>query len=325
MAYIIGQYNHNSASNDGSSFITPITSGIPARKRNSGDMGVIGDTLDPFEDECITGLNLVSTNYYYFRGQIKRMTEAQTFTIKLVNYNDVSAEPVEQFIKQIIVQGGDREEWVSVELIFHPVVSFDTILFQLQRTIDDYRYFSRYPKIDYQQLGSINNIIPSKIGNDVSLLKIGVQSHPNLKMCINGEEIYVSQSGIFEIKNGVIPVTFFSVANPAIETTSTVDNWIRSINEQIEDIEGYVEVTPPAGANPSREGWYERKEVERNKYIYVLTQDTTVDSSKTYYKQKNTLQQKENLYKAIESACFFGTPKEYKIDSFALDYMYSNT
>ena len=288
MAYIIGQYNHNSASQDDRDFITAIQSGIVKRRKNSGDMGVIGSSLDPFEDECIqlSSLNFEPSKYYYFRGQIKRMTEAQTFTIKLVNYDDIAVDSIEQFVKQIVVQGGDREEWVSVEFIFRPVVSFDTILFQLQRTINDYRVFSRYPKIAYQQLGVVNNMIERKIGPDISLLKMGVQSHPGLTLCVNGEEIHLSRSGIFEVRNGVIPVNFFSVTNPAIENNqnpsdiNSVEGWKNNVNQQIEDIEN----------NPSL-----------------------------------TTEQKEAAYAAINSKCFFGTSKTYKIDAFILDYMYSNT
>ena len=204
------------------------------------------------------------------------MVMPQTFSIKLINYNNSA---IEQFIKQVTVQGGNREEWVSVELIFHPLISFDTILFQLQRTSEDYQTMVRYPKIDYQQLGSINNIINSKIGNKVSLLKIGVQSHPGLTMCINGEEIHISKTGIFEIKNGLVPVDFFSVTNAALESTSAVDDWKTSINQQIENIENDPSLTP---------------------------------------------QQKEAAYRAINSSCFFGTTKTYKIDAFTLDYMYNN-
>lgn len=279
MAYIIGQYNHNNASADDSSFITFITSGTVNRRANVSDTGVISESVDPFVDECITDLSLNSEKYYYFRGQIKRMTTSQIFTIKLVKYDpQTEEEKVEQFVKQIIVQGGDRTEWVSVEFIFHPIINdFDTILFQLQRTIEDYREFARYPKIDYQELGIINNIITTKVGDNISLLKIGVQSHPGLTMCINGEEIHVSRSGIFEIKNGVIPVTFFSVTNPAIENTTTVEVWKNNINDDIEEIE-------ESGLTP---------------------------------------QEKEVLYEAIPSECFFNTDKTNKIDAFTLDYMYS--
>ena len=285
MAYIIGQYNHNTSSGDDSSFITPIKNGTVARRQNSGDIGVTGGTLNPFSDECITGLNLTPAGYYYFRCQIKRMTSPQTFVIKLVNFETTSTNAVEQFAKQITIQGGDREEWVSVEFIFHPVVTFDTILFQLQRTIEDYREFSRYPKIAYQQLGIINNIIESQVGNGVALLKIGVQSHPGLSLCVNGEEIHISRTGIFEIRNGVIPVDFFSVANPAIE-----------INQSITD-------------ENSVEGWKNKVNIE----IEEIENDPSL-----------TIEEKEARYKAIDSKCFFGTSKKYEIDAFILDYMYKD-
>lgn len=285
MSYIIGQYNHTSAIGDDSSYITPIKSGVVARRGNAGDMGVIGGSLNPFEDECITGLNLSYSEYYYFRGQIKRMTDSQVFTIKLVNYESTGTEEVEQFIKQVTIRGGDREEWVSVEFVFHPAAQFDTILFQLQRTIADYRQFARTPKIAYQQLGAINSIIDSKIANGVSLLKIGVQSHPGLTLCVNGEEMHVSRSGIYEVKNGVLPVNFFSVVNAAEE-----------LNQDASDA-------------TSVEGW----KVQVNTAVEEIENDPTL-----------TIEQKEARYKAIDCKCFFGTTKIYKIDPFILDYMYDN-
>ncbi len=213
------------------------------------------------------------------------MTDSQVFTIKLVNYESTGTEEVEQFVKQVTIRGGDREEWVSVEFIFHPAAQFDTILFQLQRTIADYRQFARTPKIAYQQLGAINSIIDSKIANGVSLLKIGVQSHPGLTLCVNGEEMHVSRSGIYEVKNGVIPVNFFSVVNAAEELnqntsdTTSVEGWKAQVNAAVEEIEN----------------------------------DPTL-----------TIEQKEARYKAIDCKCFFGTTKIYKIDPFILDYMYDN-
>jgi hypothetical protein len=285
LSYIIGQYNHTSTIGDDSSYITPIKSGVVARRGNPGDMGVIGGSLNPFVDECITGLNLSPYEYYYFRGQVKRMTDSQVFTIKLVNYESTGTEEVEQFVKQVTIRGGDREEWVSVEFIFHPVAQFDTILFQLQRTIADYRQFARTPKIAYQQLGVINSIINSKIANGVSLLKIGVQSHPGLTLCVNGEEMHVSRSGIYEVKNGVLPVNFFSVVNAAEELNqdasdaTSVEGWKAQVNAAVEEIEN----------------------------------DPTL-----------TIEQKEARYKAIDCKCFFSTTKIYKIDPFILDYMYDN-
>jgi len=243
MSYIIGQYNHNSASGDDNKFLDPITSGIPSRREDTGDSGTSEAALSIFTNECITGLELSTTEYYYFRCQIKRMDNTQQFSVKLVNY-DNTIDGVEQYIKTVIVQGGDRDEWVNVEFLFHPIVQFDTILFQLKRTIDDYREMIRYPKIAYIQLGAINDLINLEIGNNIRLLKIGVQSHPGLTMCINGEEIHTSRSGIFEVKNGVIPVTFFSVVNAAKENDTTLEDWKNSINQQIDDIENDPTLTP---------------------------------------------------------------------------------
>lgn len=50
------------------------------------------------------------------------------------------------------------------------------------------------------------------------------------------------------------------------------------VNVVVVDCGGYTAVTPEAGDDPSDEGWYEIKNG-----VYVLSQDTEVDSEKTYY------------------------------------------
>lgn len=237
MPYIVGQYNHNKDSGDDSGFIDLITAGSAARRQNQSDSGIIGSSLDPFKDECVRVNTLSTSEYYYFRCQIKRLTSDQIFYLKLVNYETAASGSIEQYLKTVTIQGGNPDEWVNVEIIFHPIVQFDCILLQLQRTINDYRIMPRYPKIAYQEFGTINDLIGLKVGTDIKLLKIGVQSHPSLMMCINGEEIRTPRSGIYEIKNGVLPVQFFSVVNAASENTSTLDNWLTSIGQQCVDIE----------------------------------------------------------------------------------------
>lgn len=44
----------------------------------------------------------------------------------------------------------------------------------------------------------------------------------------------------------------------------------------------YTEAVPQTGDNPSELGWYERSGTSPS-YTYTLTEDTTVDSTKTYY------------------------------------------
>lgn len=51
-------------------------------------------------------------------------------------------------------------------------------------------------------------------------------------------------------------------------------------NVVIRDDSTYAEVTPVGSENPTTEGWYE---IDSETGKYVLSQDTTVDSTKTYY------------------------------------------
>ena len=218
MGYILGQYNKAMNADDGI-FMTQITTNCePKRKVISTDIGVTGESLNPFQNECIyISEGLQNSKSYYFHGRIKRLVSNQIFYIKLINFNDAPGTQVEQYIKTITVQGGNTSEWVDVEFIFKPLIAFDSILFELQRTVEDYRTETRYPVIIYEELSTINNIIKEKIATDISLIKIGVQSRPGLMMCINGEEIHTSRSGVYEIKNGVILVSFFSVVTSATE------------------------------------------------------------------------------------------------------------
>lgn len=226
MAYTLGQYSK--AAGDELQFMTLVTNGSVKRKEVLTDVGTQGTGII-FENECIqVGSAFNNNNNYYFHGKIKRMNVNQVFTVKLVNY---SSDDMEQYIKRIVVGGGNPHEWVDVEFTFSPYTTFDTILFELQRTAEDYSYEVRYPILIYEEISIINNMIPRKIGNNVELLKIGVQSKPGLLMCINGEEIRTSRSGIYELKDDVIVVSFFSVIAAGQETTTDMEEDMLAINE----------------------------------------------------------------------------------------------
>ena len=243
MGYVLGQYTKNK---DVSSdfFMTYITEGTPKRKESGSDTGVMGNA-DLFDNECVqVPAALLSTNNYYFHGKVKRMTSDQTFYIKLINYDTTSSteDEYEQYIKTINIAKGDPNDWVDVEFIFNPYKTFDTIMFELQRTVEDYRIEVRFPIIIYEELSIINNIIPTVIQSGINLIKIGVQSRPGLLMCINGEEIRTCRSGIYELKNGVMLVSFFSVVAGGTESTSVVINTIAEINAAWEAAEAIPDV-----------------------------------------------------------------------------------
>ena len=97
------------------------------------------------------------------------------------------------------------------------------------RNISDFET-PRRTRFCYQELGRIKNLIASsggkiKCGGDGKIFKLGVQSRPGFMMCINGEEIHISRTGIYEINNGVLPITFFCAVKVADETSSDIDDW----------------------------------------------------------------------------------------------------
>lgn len=237
MSYVLGQYNKNKTIADDDIFMTFITTGTPKRRQVINDNGVSGDE-NFFTNECCYVSSQFSTSKnYYFHGKIQRMLSAQTIYIKLTNFEiDPQVGDVEQYIKTITIAGGNVNEWVDIEFMFTPLITFDTIIFELQRTIEDYRSGVRYPIIAYQELSQIDNLITARIGSDLELIKIGVQSHPGLMMCINGEEIHTPRSGIYELKNGIMTVSFFSIVAPGKENTSSLENWMATVNNRVNDI-----------------------------------------------------------------------------------------
>lgn len=157
---------------------------------------------------------------YFFRCDIQRKPYEQIFYVSL--YNSVGSdssteENPKQFLKKIIVAPGSFSEWVTYDFVFVPIaldtelrVEFDSILFELQLSPNDFIDGSKISHIIYRQLGTVNNIINKCTERD-SILKLGIQSHPGLSLCINREEMKLSRTGIFELRDGVLPIDFFSV------------------------------------------------------------------------------------------------------------------
>lgn len=259
MAYVLNQFNQpmvaaaDTSSVSNQVYMTQLSDGTARRRTNSSDIGVSGGSLNPFYDECVQIDSLLSKGInYYFHAKIKRLNSDQTFYIYLVNYDDTSASTEDvktQYLKTITVQGGNENEWVDFEILFSPLVNFDCILFQLQRTVEDYRENTRYPVIIYEELSRVNNAISSKIKSGVELVKIGIQSHPGLMMCLNGEEIHIGRSGVYEVRNGVINVTFFSVVFGAEEVISTLRN--PQTGTSVESLEEYLDAVAAMSVEPS--------------------------------------------------------------------------
>lgn len=151
---------------------------------------------------------------YYFRFKIFKQTLPQLINIKLVNTNKTIDNI--QRVKTIEVEAGSG--FAVFEMILSPSDNhiYDRILFELEREYADYNIenpdgsFGRKMSVEIDRLDEIYNVInylnPS-IENKGRLKQIGIQSVPGLIMSINGEEIRVGRSGLYEIKSG-IEITF---------------------------------------------------------------------------------------------------------------------
>ena len=125
------------------------------------------------------------------------------------NYNDIV------MTASWIHQAGDYYGYA--EMVFRPVEdNFSDITIEMVRTAEDYNIqgvdesgttiYGRYiPLDDFDYtLYSLTNLV-NDINPNGSLDRIGVWSHPGLLMAVNGEEIRVGKSGLWEI-DGILPI-----------------------------------------------------------------------------------------------------------------------
>lgn len=146
-------------------------------------------------------------NSYYLKFLIyKQENLEQLITIKLRNEQKVKT------LKTFKIAAGLTTDYVIFETIITPNDNYNQIDFELSRVVEDYNIinedgsYGRIVSLEVKKLASIFNIInylnPS-IDNVGKLKQIGVQGPSGMLMSINGEEIRVGNSGIYEINYGV--------------------------------------------------------------------------------------------------------------------------
>ena len=212
MSFQFGQFRRSQLD----SFLTPLKYKIEQATIKSTISTVITfvdnvisltDVLKPTEQDGIRAKN------YYIRFRIYKKANPQTIIIKLINTNKQTDNI--QNLRTIIVDAGRETEYNTYEIVIPPNNNYNQIKFELQRELEDYNKknsdgtYGRICKIEVIRLDEIYNVINylTTIINKSALLQIGVQSAPGLLMCINGEEIRVGRSGLYEILNGY-KVTF---------------------------------------------------------------------------------------------------------------------
>ena len=232
MNYQVNQQNYFYNPGDPDRFAEPLTGG-EVKTITSSDInvsGTIGYSFDNPQIDFSRVGGLEQSTPYYFHTKIFRLDSVQTFNISLIKVDDATGKIIlSQFIKTITVkEGAGREatiqnpntDFVDVEGIITPIVPFDGIMFELQRTEKDLIISDpsqptvvtgRVPVIGYIEVSKVVNNIPSTPHSEIA--KLGVQSRPGLMMCINKEEIHIPKSGIFELRDGIIRINFFSVVS----------------------------------------------------------------------------------------------------------------
>ena len=322
MAYTIGQYNKNKE-NDNDIFLTDIakiTSNLPIVDEEGYTQKVspmLQDSELSFVDEYLS-FSFSNERSYYFHGKIKKRNMPQKFYVKLVSKDSSVEDEVEQFIVELNIPGGyvpynwaDREEgydtsgWYDVEFTFTPFIDFSGLWFQLIRTKEDYTEATRYPKIIYEELSVINNILKdsSKQSHfdkmDTGIIKMGIQSRPHLAMFINKEDIRTDRSGIYEVKNGNVLVNSFSVINRCDFTDKNlVVNAMKDIDSKL-----------PLGNDETNGDDFFKYDPKKND-LYKLNP------------MWNPYPEEGQSRIGVLSKCLIGNDTTRQIDSFTMDYMY---
>ena len=173
--------------NDDGTYMTKIAI---ATTECPGDDGDVGEVFYKVEEDK-----------YYYRTIDKSW-------IKIENKHDI-------LLEHTWVTQNTQIERVSFDIIFTPRsnnIKYQGILLQMVRTTNvDYDIYSNGyygRRINLNEFNAevykLKNLIAEKT-NDTglpnSLTSIGVYSHPNLLMAINGEEIRVGPSGYYELNN----------------------------------------------------------------------------------------------------------------------------
>ena len=153
--------------------------------------------------------NVKDELYWDAANNVYYLGNGNTTYTKISNYNDIV------MTASWIHQAGDYYGYA--EMVFRPVEdNFSEITLEMVRTAEDYNIqgdddtggiiYGRYIPLDNFEytLYSLTNLV-NDINPNGTLDRIGVWSHPGLLMSVNGEEIRVGKSGLWEI-DGILPI-----------------------------------------------------------------------------------------------------------------------
>lgn len=205
--YNIGQYRKSQSTN----YLIPLGSNWETERYSYSPNGMnITFTDVKFDINGGIGSNdeqVVNESSYYLNFKVQRhLNDDQYFRLKLRHEDEDETKIREQYLEDYIVHKGNSD-YAYFEIVFTPNASYETIIWELQRTTSDYTDNPRTMTVQILNFSQINNIIPQlSLPANTKLTKIGIQGPPSMLMCINGEQIRNSRSGIYEINNDKIKI-----------------------------------------------------------------------------------------------------------------------
>lgn len=151
---------------------------------------------------------LTSTKSYYIKFRVKQsMVALQRFS--LILKNSELQEDNEMSLKSLEVKQGPDSQYTDFELIFTPNASYNQFIFELRRlaldftTANDDGTSGRKMNIEILNFYVINNIVESYLTSHFNGLtkikKLGIQGPPGMLFVLDGEEIRIGRSGIYEL------------------------------------------------------------------------------------------------------------------------------
>jgi hypothetical protein len=182
MSYLVGQIRRNQIS----SFSTDVnyTSNVES---NNPYLAIDG--------------TLSANVSYYLQFKVKQGDERENFILKLKN------EAIEQSVQTFHVTKGN--DYTTFELIFTPNRTYSKVAFELNR--EDANDANKVLDIEILNFYLVKNIVTelqSKFSGLKKLKKIGIQGPPGLLFVLDGDEIRIGKTGIYELYNDSITVAY---------------------------------------------------------------------------------------------------------------------
>ena len=206
MSYKIGQMRRNQYSSYSNSLDYRL------------DLILNEDSTIDFYDQCmyLYNENIISPKYgYYLKFKVAQLTDSvQDFVIKL-RTDEKTIDNVQEIRTLSVKQGTDETVF---ELVFSPNENYNQIIFELKRLSLDFHTENednksgRIMKITILAFERISNVISDYLSKHysglASLKKIGIQGPPGLMFILDGEEIKIGKSGVYELYNDNIDISY---------------------------------------------------------------------------------------------------------------------